>query len=178
MMFRLTVDDEISLYLISETFVARYVELVAADESYLAQWMEWPRHCKTEEEFKQFVKSSLHHYAEGQSMTCAIAYYDEVVGNVGFNTINHTLKVAEIGYWLGQQYQGKGIVTRACRYLIDYAFKVLELEKVQISAAEDNLPSRAVCERLGMQLEGIITNREKVGNRILNHAIYGIHKNK
>ncbi|NRB70176.1 MAG: GNAT family N-acetyltransferase, partial [Vibrio sp.] len=48
--------------------------------------------------------------------------------------------------------------------------------KVQLSAAKDNLPSRRVAERVGMTLEGIITNEEKIGDRILDHAIYGIHR--
>ena len=52
------------------------------------------------------------------------------------------------------------------------------MEKVQIAAADGNAKSRAVCERLGMKLEGIITNRERIGDRILNHAIYGIHNTK
>jgi ribosomal-protein-serine acetyltransferase len=60
--------------------------------------------------------------------------------------------------------------------LIDIAFNEHMLEKVQLAAAKDNLASRAVAERCGMTLEGILTNREKVGDRILDHAIYGIHK--
>ena len=100
------------------------------------------------------------------------------MGNCGFHSINHELKVAEIGYWIGKEFQGKGIMTRVCRYLVDYAFSKLNIDKIEISAAEKNLRSRAVCERIGMQLEGIITNREKVGDQILDHAIYGIHKSE
>ena len=66
-------------------------------------------------------------------------------------------------------------MTRSCRYLIDFAFTELKIEKVQLRAAEDNKPSRAVAERLGFKLEGIISNCERVGDRILNLAIYGIH---
>lgn len=154
------------------------MELAEENLEYLSEWFAWPRFCKTQEDFKEFVKDSLHKYAEGTSRNCAIKYRSEIVGNSGFNTINSNLKVVEIGYWLGQQYQGHGIVTRVCRYLIDYAFTKLDMEKVQISVAEGNLPSRAVCERLGMQLEGIITHREKIGDKILNHAIYGIHRHE
>jgi len=50
------------------------------------------------------------------------------------------------------------------------------MNKVEISAAVDNAASRAVCERLGIELEGVITNAEKVGDRILTHAIYGLHR--
>jgi ribosomal-protein-serine acetyltransferase len=60
--------------------------------------------------------------------------------------------------------------------LHNYAFSHLNMNKVEISAAVDNAASRAVCERLGMGLEGVITNAEKVGDRIFTHAIYGLHK--
>ena len=177
-MFNVVVDDEIKLYLVHESFVSRYVELTTVSSEYISQWMAWPLFCKTEDDFRKFVTGSLHKYADGQSMNCAIEYKGEIVGNCGFNSINHNLKTVEIGYWLGEQYQGNGIITRVCQYLIDYAFKQLDMHKVQITAAEGNQSSRAVCERLGMTLEGIITNREKIGERILNHATYGLHRSK
>jgi len=62
-----------------------------------------------------------------------------------------------------------------CKHLITYAFKTLNVDKVQISVATGNKPSRAICERLGMKLEGIISNEERVGNKILDHAIYATH---
>lgn len=177
-MFNRTVDDEINLYLVNDAFTERYAELAKENNKYLSQWLAWPGVCTTQNDFKKFVKNSLHQYADGKSMNCAIEFRGEIVGNAGFNTINHDLKKVEIGYWIGKQYQGNGIITRVCQHLIDFAFIKFDMEKVQISAAEDNLPSRAVCERLGMKLEGIITHQEKVGDRILNHAIYGIHRAK
>ena len=177
-MFKLIVDDEINLYLVNEAFTGRYVELAEENKEYLSEWLAWPRFCTTQDDFSEFVKNSLHKYADGRAMICVIEYHGEIVGNAGFNTINQNLKKVEIGYWIGKRYQGNGIITRVCRYLIDYAFTNLDMEKVQIAAAEGNGPSRAVCERLGLKLEGILTNQEKVGDKILNHAIYGIHRIK
>jgi ribosomal-protein-serine acetyltransferase len=175
-MFKLSIDNEITLHLVNDSFAARYVELVEECRDYLSQFLHWPRICKTEQDFKIFVKSSLQKYEDGKVMTFAIEFRGEVVGNISFNAIRHDLKKVEIGYWIAKKYQGHGIVTRSCSFLINYAFTELDMEKVQIGAAEDNAASRAVCERLGLKLEGIITNNEKVGERILDHAIYGIHK--
>lgn len=68
------------------------------------------------------------------------------------------------------------IITRAVSKLVDIAFTDLQLEKIQIAVCEHNLPSRKVCGRLGMTLEGIITNRENLNGRIINHIIYGLSK--
>lgn len=174
-MFCCQVDDEIRLNLINEKFAFRYAALCAADHEYLAQWLEWPRHCTRKQDFQAFIRESLHQYAEGTGLVCAMEYKGEIVGNIAFNKIDPALKKVEIGYWLASGYQGQGIVTRSCRHLIDYAFSALEAQKVEIACAEDNLASRAVCERLGMALEGILTNREKIGDRIVNHAVYGLY---
>ncbi|WP_258224514.1 GNAT family N-acetyltransferase, partial [Aeromonas sp. HMWF017] len=88
--------------------------------------------------------------------------------------IDHDLGKVVIGYWLAERWQGNGIITRACQALIHHAFEEMGMEKVEISAATDNEPSRAVCERLGMQLEGVTRRAERLGNRIVDHAHYSL----
>lgn len=177
-MFSKTIDKEIKLALVHESFASRYTELVSEQLDYLSQWLAWPPHCQSEQDFKLFIQRSLHDYADGKSMTCAIVYKGEIVGNCSFNSINYDTLTVEVGYWLSQCHQGNGIMTRVVTSLIDIAFDELGMEKVQLAAAKDNAASRAVAERVGMALEGIITNKEKVSDRILDHAIYGIHHTK
>jgi len=175
-MFAMEVDQDIKLGLVDPSFSEAYSTLVKANYDYLKQWLAWPVFCQSADDFKEFVQKSLHDYADGKSLTCGIFYQEELVGNISFNSIDHKLKKAEIGYWLSADYQGKGIITRSCQHLIQYAFTELDIQKIQISAAKDNLASRAVCERLNMTLEGTITHAEKVGDRILDHAVYGLYK--
>ncbi|MCP4970425.1 MAG: GNAT family N-acetyltransferase [Arcobacter sp.] len=52
----------------------------------------------------------------------------------------------------------------------------LKMEKVEISVAVENIKSRAVCKRLNMKLEGIISNSENINGKIVDHAIYSLHK--
>jgi len=61
----------------------------------------------------------------------------------------------EIGYWLSESFQHKGIITRSCKGLMDYAFKILGMNRVQLKAATENFKSQRVAERLGLSLEGI-----------------------
>ncbi|MCG7497851.1 GNAT family N-acetyltransferase [Vibrio sp. Of7-15] len=175
-MFTLNVDDDLKLALVEPSFAPKYLEIVTAQREHLSKWLAWPVHAESEAFFLSFIKKSLHDYADGKSMVCAMIFRGELVGNISFNTINHDIKMAEIGYWLSENHQGNGIVSRAVSKLIDFAFSEMGLEKVQISAAVDNQPSRNVCERLGMQLEGLITNSENLNGRIVDHAIYGLLK--
>lgn len=175
-MFSQKIDDDISIALIQESFAPKYTSLVQEQMDYLSQWLAWPVHCNSDQDFRLFAQRSLHDYADGKSMTCAIFYQGELVGNCSFNRINYETLCAEVGYWLSKHHQGKGIITTVVKYLIDFAFEQLQLEKVQLSAAVENIASRKVAERAGMALEGILTNQEKIGSRILDHAIYGIKK--
>lgn len=177
-MFKLDIDNTLSLALVQPSFAAEYLTIVSRDRAYLAQWLVWPEHGKDQEFFARFIEQSLHDYALGKSMTCGIIYQGELVGNISFNTINHTLKKVEIGYWLAQAQQGKGIVTKAVAEMIEIAFTQLDMEKVQVSAAEHNSPSRRVCERLGFTLEGVITRAENLNGRVVDHAIYGLSRER
>lgn len=175
-LFTFNIDHELELALVQHSFVTDYYRIVSTEREYLAQWLTWPPHASSEDFFISFVKRSLHDYAEGKSLTCALIFQKKLVGNISYNVINHSLKKVEIGYWLCSKYQGKGIVTRAVKALIHYAFDVLMMEKVQISVATNNQPSRKICEKLGMQQEGIITNAENLNGQIVDHVIYGLHR--
>ncbi|WP_261844859.1 GNAT family N-acetyltransferase [Aliamphritea ceti] len=174
--FNLKVDDEIQLELVAAEMAPVFQRLVTDNYEPLARWMQWPRYCKTVDDFSHFIARERQNYRDGSRMSLAIVYRGLIVGTASFNVIDREVQRTDIGYWLIPDYQGLGIVTRACKAMLNYAFEQLDVSKVQITVAEDNLPSRAVCERLGMQLEGIISHSEKIGERILNHAIYAAFK--
>jgi len=175
-MFTLNIGPDLQLAIVQPSFASRYLDIVCEERAYLSKWLPWATHANNEAFFLEFVRKSLQGYAEGKSMTCAIVYQHTVVGNISFNHIDQELKKVQVGYWLSEKYQGMGIVTKAVSFLIEYAFAELSMDKVEICAAADNGPSRRVCERLNMTLEGIISNSENVNSEIIGHAVYGIHR--
>lgn len=175
-MFTRTIDDDLELKLVHPSFAPRYLELVTQHQESLAEWLVWPPHGDSKTFFLDFVKRALHEYADGKGVPCAMFYQGALVGNAALTRIQPELKKAEIGYWLASDYQGKGIVTRSVNALMRHAFDDLGLDVIHICAAEQNSRSRAVAERLGMTLEGVISNRENIRGRIVNHAVYAMHK--
>ncbi len=175
-MFVRHLDENVSLALVQSSFAARYYQIVCREREYLSQWLAWPEHANGEAFFETFIKGALRDYAEGKSMTCAMLYRGDIVGNISFNTIDRELKKVEIGYWLSKDFQGKGIASRCVTGMVAIAFDELSMQKVEISAAQGNTRSRALCERLGFTLEGTIGNAENLNGRIVDHAIYGLYK--
>ncbi len=59
-----------------------------------------------------------------------------------------------LGYWMGEKYAGKGLMTKAARALLRHAFLEMGLHRVEAACATDNERSRRLLERLGFQREG------------------------
>lgn len=65
---------------------------------------------------------------------------------------------AELGYWIGEEYQGKGYATEASRVLIKRAFDDLNIERIYASYKCENMASKRVLEKLGFRYYGELNN--------------------
>ncbi len=83
-----------------------------------------------------------------------------------------------IGYWLGDQYEGKGIISMSCKALVDYIFHDLELNRIEIRCAQENTRSQRIPETLGFTKEGILRESEWLYDRFSNSIIYALLKNE
>lgn len=180
-MFPLVINKDLKLALVEPAFAKDYYAIVSRQRDYLSQWLGWVSRANDEAFFSAFINQSLHDYLAGKSLTCAMIYRDEVVGNISFNRILPALKKVEVGYWLRQDFQGKGIVSQSVSALVDYAFAPskaggLGMDVVQIATAVNNEPSQRVCKRLGFAFCGIVPHAENVDGRIVDHAIYTLKK--
>jgi ribosomal-protein-serine acetyltransferase len=80
----------------------------------------------------------------------------------------------EIGYWLAAPFQGRGIMTRACRAMVAYAFDTLRLQKVVIRCALGNTRSCAIPQRLGFKHEGIARQAEWLYDHFVDLNLFGM----
>ena len=177
-MFKQKVDDDINLVFLEDSLAQTFLNLRNENLNYLSKFMPWASVDNTEESYEKWIKNSLIEYADGKASLLAIEYQGEIIGSSGFHNINLNLKKLEIGYWIAEKHQKKGIVTRVCRFLIDYAFTHYDIDKIEIWTVNSNTPSRSVCERLGMNLEGIISHSENIHGKLVSHAVYGLHRKK
>jgi ribosomal-protein-serine acetyltransferase len=97
-----------------------------------------------------------------------------MVGAIGYPRMSWEKRVAEIGYWLDKDMQGKGFITRATKALVTYAFQEYGLNKVEIHAAAENQQSRAIPERLGFTREGTIRQGEWLNGSVHDMVVYGM----
>lgn len=173
-MFLFVIDDEIALKHLEINDAAPLFQLTDESRETLRQWLAWVDHTKSPEDSKAFIDSVLKQFADRKGLTAGILYKGELAGVAGFNSFDWTNGIGHIGYWLGTGYEGKGIMTRAVRGLIDYAVYSLELNRIEIRAAYANQKSRAIPERLGFIQEGQIRQAEWLHDHFVDHVVYGM----
>lgn len=173
MMFIHKIDENVSLKLIELNDAESVFELTDQSRNYLKEWLPWIDFTINVEDTREFIRGCLKGYAENKSLNTVILYNGKVVGVAGFNSINWSNKTAYIGYWLGEEFQGKGIMTKVAGALTHYAFNYINLNKVEIRAAVENKKSRSVPERLGFVNEGTIRQAEWLYDHYVDHTVYG-----
>ncbi len=172
-MFTARLDDHHHLRLFEESDAADLYAVVAASRDYLARWMPWAAG-QTEAGTLEFIQASRRQFAANQGFQAAIIAGREIVGTIGFHRVDWEHRSTSIGYWIAQDAQGRGIVTRSARALVDHAIGVWGMNRVELRAGVENLPSRRVAERLGFSYEGTMRQAERLGDVYLDHAVYSV----
>lgn len=175
-MFKHIIDNEIELKLVDVYHSEVMFNSIDSCREHLREYFPWVDSTKTPEDTRQFIQGSKKQYAENNGFDAGIWYKGEFAGTIGFHSINRNIKEISLGYWLDKRFVGKGIMTKACKVFIDYAFNTLELNRVEIRCAEENLRSRAIPERLGFIKEGVIRDGELLNDNYVNLVVYGILK--
>lgn len=142
----------------------------------LKLWMPWATDDYSVESAREFIKLNLSGFADNGSFGASVFFEGNLVGGIGFHNLDLRNKSAHLGYWLAKEAQGKGIMTRCCRALIDYLLGDFGLNRIQINCNIENAKSRAIPERLGFQLEGIHRQVEFLGDDFRDWAVYAMLK--
>lgn len=85
-------------------------------------------------------------------------------------------KNAEMGYWLAEDYWGRGITTEAAKRTIEYGFKTFDISRIYARPYSTNLASQRVLEKAGMKLEGRFEKALFKNGQFLDELIYSILK--
>jgi ribosomal-protein-serine acetyltransferase len=95
-------------------------------------------------------------------------------GALRLNKIEPENRKTSIAYLLDEGHQGRGIATLAVRALLGYCFGDLDMNRVELTCATDNVPSMRLAERVGFVREGLLRQAEFLGGAFADHYVYGL----
>ena len=103
----------------------------------------------------------------------AIAVEEEIVGGIGFERGEGVhARSGHFGYWLGQPYWGRGIITAAVRATSDHIFEHFDLERLEAAVFEWNPASMRVLEKCGFVREGVLRRSILKDGQLIDSVLY------
>lgn len=103
----------------------------------------------------------------------AIEFNGDYVGNIGLHKASDVYRLtAEIGYFLGEPYWNKGIMTHAVKLICDYGFKNLDIIRIHAGIFEFNPASMHVLEKCGFKKESVAEKAIFKNGKVYNEIRY------
>jgi RimJ/RimL family protein N-acetyltransferase len=130
------------------------------------------------EDALKFIKSCCDDFRLHKGITFAIDFKNQsqsiqlLSGTIGIKDINYINKKANIGYWIGKQYQSKGIATEFVKLIVNYAFDILELVEISAYVFPENKPSIRVLEKNKFVKVEEINEYHPLSNSYRNSLVY------
>lgn len=172
----LKVNEHTSLHLPQPRLAEAIFEVIDTQRPYLREWLPWVDVTESVENLKRFLKESSAFNQGGQRLTTFIMHKEEIAGSVGFVKFDKDNASGEMGYWLNQNLQGKGIMTNSVKRLINYTFKTKAINRIEIKVAKENLKSIAIPKRLGFQYEGTLREAAQYYDKFHDIELYSLLK--
>lgn len=109
----------------------------------------------------------------GPPHNLAIEHAGEAIGSVGLSPmVDVTRFTAEIGYWLGEPFWGRGFATEALRRFSEYAFESFSFERLEAWIFASNPASGRVLDKAGYTYEGTLKRSAFKDGRFLDCHVY------
>ena len=126
----------------------------------LKPWMIFAQKEQTEQEVEANIREAYVNYLSRKDLRLLVFLKEsgQFIASSGLHRIDWSIPQFEIGYWIDSRYSGKGYITEAVQGITDFALNELKARRIEIRCDANNVKSRAIPEKLGYTLEGILKN--------------------
>lgn len=130
----------------------------------------------TEQDGKEFISAMLS-ADENETFAFAIMVDDKVVGSIGiFRQGNIHSQTAELGYYIAEEYWGKGIMTEVVKQICEYVFGDSDIIRIYAEPFAYNIASCRVLEKAGFQYEGTLRSNAVKNGKVIDMKMYSLLK--
>ncbi len=130
----------------------------------------------TEQDGKNYISEMLS-ANEDETFAFAITADNKVIGSIGvFRQENIHRRTAELGYYISEEYWGKGIMTEAVKQICEYVFSNSDIIRIYAEPFAYNTASCRVLEKAGFQYEGTLRNNAVKNGKVIDMKMYSLLK--
>lgn len=138
---------------------------VKESEAQLAPWLSWCHPGYSERDARDWIQATLDaHSAKTMFDFAVFDAQGRYVGACGVNQIQTAYRCANLGYWIRTSASGRGLAAAAALRVCEWTFRNTNLNRLEVLAAVDNLPSQRVAQKLNAQYEGRSRSRLLIAN--------------
>ena len=171
---KIEVDSEITLKQISRLYAEELHNLVSKNiDKKLCYWC--PDLIKTYSTLTStiaHVDDANSKFSEDKTPDLLIFYHNTLAGLISLSPIYD--QRSEIGYWLGSEFENKGLVSRSFPFILDYAKNNLMLKGVDLSTSVPNIQSQNLPKKFGFQKIRIINDVERIEGKLVDHIFWSL----
>jgi len=133
---------------------------ITASITELKPWLPFAQKEQTEADVELNIRESHIAFLKREDLRLLVFLKDtgEFIASSGLHRVNWEVPKFEIGYWIDTRHSGNGYMTEAVEGIVRFAFDQLHAKRLEIRCDTRNERSKAIPERLGFTLEGILRN--------------------
>ncbi|MFW5831176.1 MAG: GNAT family N-acetyltransferase [Prolixibacteraceae bacterium] len=175
-MEHIPVNKHVRLEIVKLSMAAVIFEAIESDRNFLREWLPFIDSTLQVSDTEHYLENIIRQKHPKKEEIYSIWYKEEFAGLIGYKDTDWVNRKTEIGYWILQKMQGRGIVTSSVKELLKFAFKKLNMNRVQIKTGIGNEKSAAIPKRLGFQLEGVERDGEFHNGTFVDLEVYSLLK--
>ncbi|EIA32690.1 GNAT family N-acetyltransferase [Ligilactobacillus salivarius] len=143
--------DNVRIRLITEADSGELYQLIVDNRNNLEKWIEWIRDIHNEDEMHTYIQKIIHTERKEATITFVILLNEKVIGMADISDISPDGKMGEVGLWLSEEYQGKGIAGAVISEIEKYSKSKTKINTLKMLIKANNVNSLKMAHKLGYQ---------------------------
>lgn len=145
----------------------------------ISPWLNWLTPEYNLKSAEDFIYLQINHWYKNIEYTFTIRNHSgDLLGVIGLHCFDKQNDVAMIGYWMSSKFTGNGYCTQALKLLVENSLVPLNLIRIEVMVALENIASQKVAENAGATFEAVLKNRIRPGGIATDAKMYAFTSSK
>ncbi|MCZ6483308.1 MAG: GNAT family protein [Alphaproteobacteria bacterium] len=153
-----------------------WAELREVSRDFLVPWEPtWPKDALTRSAYRRRLRHYAEQWRNGSGYSFFVVRRSDAVllGGLTLSNVRRGItQSGSLGYWIGEPYARKGVMTEAVRSALCFCFDNLTLHRVEAACLPNNIPSRRLLDKCGFREEGYATKYLKIDGEWADHVLF------